>query len=368
MASIAPAAQPVGSGAVPPASDADRPRALTTTTVDDVMSVVGSAVGALGVVWIIFYRLLPLSGALGFVICWYTVFLALYTGVTAMSHPRTAVVDRLARALITGAAGIVGLALVFTIVFTFVRGRHALLHLNFYTKDASGVSPTAPLNQGGILHAIVGTFIELAIATAISLPLGIGAAIYMSEVGGRLARVVRTVVEAMTALPDLVAGLFIYTTVIVALRFEKGGLTAALALAITMLPIIARTAEVQLRIVPGGLREASLALGSPKWRMVLQIVIPTAATGLATALILAFARAVGETAPVLIASGATPFLRFNPTGDPMNSLPLYIFTSVRTGEPLEIERAFGAACVLLTIVLLLFVALRLLARQKGTAR
>src|SRR6202012_5114489 len=119
------------------------------------------------------------------------------------------------------------------------------------------------------------------------------------------------------ALPDLLAGLFIYTTAIVALHWEKSGWTASLALAITMLPIIARSAELQLRVVPGGLREASLALGAPKWRMVLQVVIPTAATGLATALILASARAVGETAPVLIASGATPFLRFNPTGEPM---------------------------------------------------
>ncbi len=367
MAAITSAVESVDASAAP-APEPDQPRRLGTTTVDDVMSLLGSIVGAFGLVWIVLYRLLPLSGTLGFVVCWYVVFLALYTAVTAMSHPKPIVVDRLARSLICGVAGIVALALASTILDTFLRGRHALVHWNFYSKDANGVSPTAPLNQGGILHAIAGTFVELGIATAISLPLGIGAAIYMSEVGGRLARTVRTVVEAMTALPDLLAGLFIYTTVIVALRFEKSGLTAALALAITMLPIIARSAELQLRVVPGGLREAGLALGAPKWRMVLRVVLPTAATGLATALILAFARAVGETAPVLIASGATPFLRFNPTGEPMMSLPLYIFTEVRSGQPLEIERAYGAACVLLAIVLVLFMALRVLARRKGTVR
>src|SRR6201999_453991 len=129
----------------------------------------------------------------------------------------------------------------------------------------SGISPTAPLTQGGIWHAIVGSLIEVGIAVAISLPLGLITAIYLTEVGGRLSRIVRTVIEAMTALPDLIAGLFIYAVLIVGLGHRRSGLAAALALSITMLPIIARSSEVVLRVVPGGLREASLALGSTRW-------------------------------------------------------------------------------------------------------
>ena len=122
------------------------------------------------------------------------------------------------------------------------------------------------MNQGGILHAFVGSLIELGIATAVSLPLGIGTAVFMVEVGGKFARVVRTVVEAMTALPDILAGLFIYTVLILALGFAREGFCAGMALAVMMLPIIARSADVALRVVPGGLREASLALGASQWR------------------------------------------------------------------------------------------------------
>ena len=135
-------------------------------------------------------------------------------------------------------------------------------HLNFFTDDMAGVGPQGPARPGRHrCTPIVGTLIELGIAIAITLPLGIGTAVFMTEVGGRFARVVRTVVEAMTALPSIVAGLFIYTTFIVALGFPRSGLAAALAIAVMMLPIITRAADVVLRVVPGGLREASLALG-----------------------------------------------------------------------------------------------------------
>ena len=347
----------------------DRPRPLSKTTVDDTVSLLGSLFGALGLVWVIYEELLPFSGVLGFLICWYLTFLALYAAVTALSHPRPVVVDRVMRAVITGAGLVIAFALGTVILYTFVQGWPALHHLNFFTKDMTGVSPNEPLNRGGVLHAIVGTAIELAIATSVALPFGIAAAIYMTEVGGRFSRVVRTVVEAMTALPDLIAGLFIYVALIVALGLPKSGLAAGLALMITMTPIIARSAEVALRVVPGGLREAGLALGAPKRRVVRSVVLPSAGSGLATALILAVARAVGETAPLLIVSGASSFLTFNPVSNPMNSLPLYIFTMWATGEPNGITRAFGAASLLLVIVFVIFALIRLLAsRGKGTSR
>ena len=346
----------------------DRPRDLRRRTQDDLLSVVGSAASALALVWLVFEQMLAWSGNLGFLVCWYLTFLALYAGVTALSHSRPVIIDRLASAAVYAGASVAGFALVSTVLYTFVEGRAALGHLNFLTRDMAGVGPQAPLTQGGVLMAIVGSFIEVGIAVLIALPLGIGTAVFMTEVGGRLSKVVRTVVEAMTALPDILAGLFIYTTLIIGLGFERSGFAAAMALTVMMLPIIARSAEVSLRIVPGDLREAGMALGASQWQTVRRIVLPTAKAGLATALILGVARAVGETAPVLITSGASTFTNFNPFKDPMNSLPLFIFSAVRSGEPLYIARGFGAASVLLGLVLVLFVTTRFLARDRMTSR
>lgn len=359
--------EPTGDGAAAPPTE-DRPRQLRSRSFDDVVSLAGSLVAALALVWVVYEKVLAWSGVIGFVLCWFAAFLALYAAVSAMGNPRTSVVDRLAGAVVWGAAVLVGSALVSTVYYTVHRGWAALVHWNFYVGDMAGVGPQDPLNRGGILHALAGSAIEVGIAAAISLPLGVGTAVYLTEVGGRLSQTVRTVVEAMTALPDILAGLFVYTTLIIALGQERGGLAAATALAITMTPIIARSAEVQLRVVPGGLREASLALGASHWRTVRLVVLPTAKTGLATALILGVARAVGETAPVLITSGASTFLNLNPIKDPMNSLPLFTFAAVRSGEPTYIARGFGAASVLLGVVLLLFVAIRFLARDRTARR
>jgi phosphate transport system permease protein len=344
---------------------ADRPRELTRRTQDDVAALVAAFVGSLALVWLLYFELLPLSGKIGFVISWYAGFLALYGAITALGNPRPVVTDRLASAAVTGAAAVVGVALASTVVYTLVKGYPAWHHPNFYTHDMAGVGPQDSFSRGGISHAIAGSAIELAIATFVSLPLGIGTAVFMVEVGGRFATIVRTVVEAMTALPDILAGLFIYTVLLLGLGFSRSGFCAAMALSIMMLPIIARSADVALRVVPGGLREASLALGASRWQTVRRVVLPTARAGLATAVILGLARAVGETAPVLITSGASTFFNDNPLSNPMNSLPLFIFTSVRSGEPAYIARGFGAASVLLILVLLLFVVTRLLARQRA---
>ncbi|MBN9619032.1 MAG: phosphate ABC transporter permease PstA, partial [Actinobacteria bacterium] len=228
--------------------------------------------------------------------------------------------------------------------------------------------PLNPLTQGGIKHAIFGSLIELGIAVVVSLPLGLATAVYLSEVGGRFARVVRTIVEAMTALPDLVAGLFVYAFLIVALGYGRTGFAAGLALSITMLPIIARSSEVVLRVVPGGLREAGLALGASHWRTVWQVVLPTARTGLGTALILGMARGIGETAPVLIVSSASTYTQINPFSNPMNSLPLFIYDKLKQPDHLSQVRAWGAASVLLAVVIVLFAVVRFLARQRKGSR
>jgi phosphate transport system permease protein len=168
----------------------------------------------------------------------------------------------------------------------------------------------------------------------------------------------------MTALPDILAGLFIYTTLIVRLGVQNSGFAAAMALSVMMLPIIARSSEVVLRVIPGGLREASLALGASRWRTVWRVVLPTARSGLATALILGVARGIGETAPVLLTSGASTFFNVNPFSAPMNSLPLFIFSGFESGQRVFSDRLWGAAAVLLGLVLILFMAARLAARSR----
>lgn len=347
----------------------DRPRLLRRRSADDWWSLVGSAVAALCLVWLLYNQVLPFSGKLGFVICWYVAFVALYTGVTAMSQPRPIVVDRFVSALVHGGAAAVLVAVLATLLDTYIKGWSAYIHLSFWTHDSAGIGPTTPVGQGGILQAIVGSLIEIVIAVIAALPLGLATAVYMTEVGGRAARMVRTVVEAMTALPDLVAGLFIYAILVIPpIDLGRTGMAAALAISITMLPIIARSSEVVLRNVPAGLREASYALGSTQWRTVWRVVLPTARPGLATALILGVARGIGETAPVLITSGNSNFLNFNPLQDPMNSLPLYAFFAVRSGQSESITRGYGAACVLLTFVAMLFVVVRLLARPRSGER
>jgi phosphate transport system permease protein len=360
-------------GALRPVADdpdlpIDRPRSLKVRTLDDIASLLGAAAGSLAAVWILYERVFAFSGTLGFVISWYAAFLALYAGVSAMSNPTPVVVDRLMAALVAGGAAIIGVALVTTIGFVFVRGWPALSHLNFYVKDFGGIRPGAPLNQGGVIHAVVGTAIQVGIAVAIALPLGVGAAVYMSEVGGRLARTVRTVIEAMTALPDILAGLFIYVFLIVGLGWQKDGFAVSLALAVTMLPVVARSGEVVLQLVAGSLREAGLALGASQWQTVRRVVLPTARSGLATALILGIARTAGETAPLLIVSGESTFFNKNPFHDPMISLPLFVFKEVTSGVPNGIARGYGAGALLLALVLILFTVARFLTRDKQVSR
>jgi phosphate transport system permease protein len=176
-------------------------------------------------------------------------------------------------------------------------------------------------------------------------------------VPGPYSRFIRTIVDAMTAMPDVLAGLFIYAVLVLATG--QSGLAAGVALAITALPIICRAADVVLRLMPGGLKEASFALGSGQWHTVRYVTLPTVRSGLATAVILGAARAIGETAPVLLTAGATDYMQFHPTGGPMMSLPLMAYTEVLfSPTSYDIARGFGAASLLLILVLVLFATAR----------
>lgn len=350
--------------------DAPQPRprsSLGRLSPDELFVRVGSWGAALGLAWLVTQRLLPLAGLPWFLISWFVLGLVMTAVTTAMTGTRVDVTDRVTGAVITASAAFVGLALASTVIYVAVKGYKPVINLNFITSDMAGVGPRDAFTAGGVKHAIIGSIIQISIAIAITLPLGVGTAIFMTEVGGKFARVVRTVVEAMTALPSIVAGLFIYTVWILALGQPRSGLAAALAISVMMLPIIARASDVVLRVVPGGLREASLALGASRWRTVWHVVLPTARPGLATALILGVARGIGETSPVLLTSGAAGFLVVNPVGGAMNSLPLFIYTNVRSGDPVAIQRAYGAAFVLLALVLVFFIVARLLARPRSNA-
>ena len=202
------------------------------------------------------------------------------------------------------------------------------------------------------------------VSVAITVPLGLTTAVFLGEVGGRFARFVRTIVEAMTALPSVVAGLFIYAAVIIAITRQFNGFAAALAITVLMLPIMIRSADVVLRLVPGNLREAGLALGAGQWAVVWYVVLPTVRSGLTTAIILGTAHGIGETAPVLLTAGVTSNLNINPFSGPMTSLPLAALEFVKNSQNTMKARGFATAAVLLVLVLILFLIARKIGGQE----
>ncbi|MFG2945064.1 phosphate ABC transporter permease PstA [Streptomyces adustus] len=341
-----------------PARPAQQRRNLSTLRATDVYAMVGAGAASLALTWVMFDRLLPFNGALGFLLVAYALFVGLYALLVSFDEDGPAVRDRVAAVVVQSLGLVMLTALAFVVVYTLYEGRDALPHLNFYTQSMADAGPVEPLSVGGILHAIVGTLWQIGIALTLCIPAGLVCAVFLNEVPGAFSRFVRTIVEAMTALPSIVAGLFIYATFILGLGFDRSGLAAALAISVMMLPIIIRAADVVIRLVPGTLREASYALGTSRWRTVWHVVLPTARSGLTTAVILGTARGVGETSPVLLTAGFTAELNTDPFKDPMVSLPLAAFELVKSPEPTYVARGFGTAAVLLVLVLVLFVVAR----------
>jgi phosphate transport system permease protein len=335
-------------------------RTLGGVTREGTLNLVGAAVSAICLTLLLFGRLAPLSGPLGFVVVAYVLFLILYAVLVTVTETRPVVVDKLMTVLLGTGAAIAFLALFSVLIFVAAKGWAAITKMNLFTQDMSKAGPLDPLSKGGISHAIAGTLIIIAIAIVITVPLGLTCAVFLNESQGRGARVVRTLVDAMTALPSILAGLFIFATWILILGFQRSGLAAALASSIVMLPIVIRSADVVLRLVPGSLREASAATGAPRWRTVWHVVLPTARSGLATAVILGVARGLGETAPVLLTAGFTASLNVDPLKSPMVTLPLAAFEFVRSPQQALIRRGFATAFVLMGVVLVLFAIARFL--------
>jgi phosphate transport system permease protein len=338
----------------------DMPPRLRRVAQEDVFTVAGAAVGSLGMTWLVYERLLPWSGALGFWLIWYALFVVAYLAAAGLQWNRLVVRDR-TMAVLVSTAGAFACAVVFEqLGYSFVKGLPAISHLNFWTTTMATAAPLSPLSVGGILHAAVGSLEQLGLATLFAVPLGIMAALFLAEVGGRLERPVRTIVNAMTALPSIVAGLLIYALAVLALGLPTSGLAAALAISIVMLPTVTRASEVVLRVVPGTLREASFALGASHWRTVWSVILPTARSGLTTAVVLAMARGIGETAPVLLTAGFTQELNADPFHGWQATLPTFIITSILNDGQFHnyVARAYGAGFALMLVVIVLFAIAR----------
>jgi phosphate transport system permease protein len=333
-------------------------RTVSQRRESDVLALVGATASAAALTWLLFTQIAPFSGLLGWVVVGYLIFVGVYALLVSLDENAQAVRDRVASAVIHSLAGLLLMVLVFIVGYILVRGASAMAHLNFYTDDLSDAGPLDPLTMGGVAHGVVGTLIEISLALVITVPLGLTCAVFLSEFPGPFARLVRTIVEAMTALPSIVAGLFIYTTYILALGLPKSGFAASLAISVMMFPIIIRAADVVLRLVPGSLTEASLALGASRWRTIWYVTLPSARSGLATAVILGTARGIGETSPVLLTSGYGAHMNTDPRSGPMVSLPLLAYTLRQAPQAAMISRAFGAAAVLMALVLVLFVVAR----------
>ncbi|MGW1004839.1 phosphate ABC transporter permease PstA [Streptomyces sp. NPDC002520] len=354
------AAEEAAGSARPAPGLPDVPRRIGGPTRSGVLALTGAVASGLCTAVLLFGELAPFSGGLGFTVTAYLVFLLVYGVLTGLEEDGQAVRDRVMTVVLWSAATLLFVALALVVGFTAWRGREALPHGNFFTQDMQEAGPLDPLTHGGIAHAMLGTLIMISIALAITVPLGLACAVYLNQIPGRFSRFVRTIVEAMTALPSIVAGLMVYAVWILGLGMQKSGLAAGFAISVMMLPIVIRAADVVLRLVPGTLTEAAEALGAPRWRTVWHVVLPTARSGLATAVILGTARGIGETSPVLLTAGYTASLNADPTSGPMVSLPLAVFNFVKSPQPAMIARGFGAAAVLMALVLVLFAIARVI--------
>ncbi len=331
------------------------PRRVNSATGSTLLPMLAAAASSIALTALLFGRLSAMSGGLGFVVTAYVLFVAIDTSLYALTEDAPAIRNRLATTALTSAAVVTFGALAFVVVYTVARGSSALLHMNFFTQDMSQAGPLSGLELGGIKHALVGTLWMMGIGLGLAIPLGLTGAVFLSQSRGPFAWLVRTTVDAMTALPDIIAGLFIYATWILVFHFEHSALAASLALAIMMTPVIVRASDVVLRMVSGSLQESAAALGAPQWRTVWHVVLPTARSGLATAVILGAARGIGETAPVLLTAGFTASLNADPLHGPMVSLPLAAFQFVASPQPVMIARGFACAAFLMLLVVVLFV-------------
>jgi phosphate transport system permease protein len=275
--------------------------------------------------------------------------------------------DKLARGAVLAFTVIALIPLLLIVYYLLSKGLSSW-SLNFFTTDPTGNTFFGGSNIGGIKSAILGTIEIVALASVIAVPIGVAIAVWLVEYGkgSWFANTVRFFVDVLTGVPSILFGLFIYIVLIIGTGSTYAGYKGSLALSLLMLPVVIRSAEVILLLVPGALREAALALGAPRWRVIFSIVLPTALPGMVTGVLLAIARAAGETAPLLFTAAATKNTNFN-LGQFMNSLPVQIYTDVTSPTPAVVNAAWGAALTLVVMILLLNLIARLISRRSRLA-
>lgn len=278
---------------------------------------------------------------------------------------RRKVTDNVATVLVTLSVAIAVIPLVWVLYTVVVKGIGAVTSSTWWFNSQAGMTAFQP--GGGAYHAIAGTLLQGLVCALISIPVGVFVGIYLVEYGGgsRLGKITTFMVDILTGVPSIVAALFIYALWVATLGFPRSGFAVSLALVLLMIPVIVRSTEEMLRIVPMDLREASYALGVPKWRTISSIVIPTALSGIVTGILLALARVMGETAPLLILVGYAQAINFDMFNGFMGSLPgmMYDQTSAGAGaNPVPTDRLWGAAFTLIVLIALLNVGARFIAK------
>ncbi|MFI7047287.1 phosphate ABC transporter permease PstA [Streptosporangium sandarakinum] len=275
--------------------------------------------------------------------------------------------DRLVQTLVYLAFAIAVIPLI-SVLWLVIKNGLARFDLDFLTHSMRGIG--ARDVGGGAYHAVLGTLEQVLLASLISVPIGLLTAIYLVEYGrgGRLSRAISFFVDVMTGIPSVVAGLFVLAFWVLALGMPFSGFAGALALSILMMPTVVRSTEEMLLLVPNDLREASYALGVPKWRTIVKVVLPTAFTGIVTGVMLAIARVAGETAPLMLTVFFTDSINSDPFSGPQMGLPLYVFDQARRPTDIAVDRAWTGALTLILIVMLLNLVARLIAWWRSPAR
>ncbi len=305
----------------------------------------------------------PMKGKLAYFFTFFFFYMCATAGYKLVTRGNMAAKDALVNTIVALGA-VATLIPIVSILTTVVSKGVKGLHWSLFTTDMSLATPTDAIAVGGLLHAITGTVTMVALSLVISMPIGILTALYMTEIKGRLIGPIRFLVQAMSGVPSIVAGLFILSSVLYPITKAYSGFMGVLALSILMIPTIARTSEEVLNLIPNDLREAGVALGGTQWRTVAMIVMPAAKSGLITAMILGVARIAGETAPLLLLTGGGDRVNPNPFDGPMGSLPYYIWKAFNSGSPEAITRAWAGLLVLVLLVLILFTAARMLGGKK----
>jgi phosphate transport system permease protein len=278
---------------------------------------------------------------------------------------RRKITNNLATVMVSLSVLVALVPLVWVLYSVISKGIAAITAPQWFTNSQSGMTAFAP--GGGVYHAIVGTVLQGLVCALISIPVGVLVAVYLVEYGGgtRLGKITTFMVDILTGVPSIVAALFIYALWVATLGFERSGFAVSLALVLLMIPVIVRATEEMLRIVPIDLREASYALGVPKWKTIVRIVIPTALSGIVTGIMLALARVMGETAPLLILVGYAAAMNFDMFGGFMGSLPGMMYDQISAGagaNPVPTDRLWGAALTLILLIAMLNIAARLVAK------